>query len=262
MLKCTDCLHPEGLPSIKTESVDCFLADLPYGVTQNTWDTIIPLDHLWTEILRITKPKSAILFFTKQPFTTLIINSNPNLFRYDLIWEKEKGTKFFEANDRPLPSHENILVFCKNGSPQYYPQKVPGKAYVKPTGDGHKSSNYGSDAFDDYSTVNSGDRYPTTVLKFARDHANQGIHPTQKPVALYEWLLRSYTKPNDLVVDPTFGSGASALACLRLHRQYFGCEINAEYYHLAHQRLQRFVRDGVDSFKKPEKKINGQMTLI
>lgn len=245
-----DCLSEKGLRSIPDSSVSCVLADPPFQMTKNEWDILIPIDSFWKEIIRISKPNAAIIIFTKQPFTTYMINSNPNIFRYELIWVKEKPTKFFESEKRPLPIHENILIFCKNGYPTYFPQMENGIPYRKTVNNSRKSNNYGKNMFDKHTTKNQGSRYPTTILFFKRDHANIGIHPTQKPVDLYKWLIKSYTKKGDLIVDPFLGSGSSILACISLGRKYIGYEKDPEIFLIMNKRIERFIRDRSDTYKK------------
>lgn len=208
------------------------LTDLPYGTTQNKWDSVIPMADLWKEWKRVCKPGSPIVLFTQQPFTTTVAASNIKQLRTEWIWCKSQGTGFLNANRYPLKSHKNILVFCDR-MPPYYPQKSSGhKPYV--TGKGKKTSNYG--AFENKETVNTdGTRYPTTVLEFKSD---KGIeHPTVKPVALCEYLIRTYTQPGAVVLDCCAGSGTTLVAAVKAGRIAIGIEKDPQYHVLAQKRV-------------------------
>jgi site-specific DNA-methyltransferase (adenine-specific) len=188
-----DCL--EKMKDIPDTSVDCIICDLPYGTTGNKWDSVIPMADLWGAWKRVCKPGAPIILFTQQPFTTTVAASNLKQLKTEWIWEKPQGTGFLNANRYPLKNHENLLVFCDR-SPAYHPQKSAGaKPYI--TGRGRKSTNYG--AFENQQTVNTdGSRYPKTVLSFNQE---KGLHPTQKPVELLSYLIRTYTQPNAVILD-------------------------------------------------------------
>ena len=224
-----DCLY--RMNEIPTGSVDMILTDLPYGTTQNSWDSVIPLDQLWTAFKRVCRPGAPIVLFTQQPFTTTVAASNLKELKTEWIWEKPQGTGFLNANRYPLKSHENILVFCDR-TPLYNPQKDSGyKPYT--TGRGRKTSNYGS--FDDIPTVNTdGSRFPKTVLSFKQE---KGLHPTQKPVALLEYLIQTYTVPGMTVLDCTMGSGSTGVAALNKARSFIGIERDPTYYGIAVERI-------------------------
>jgi DNA modification methylase len=224
-----DCLEQMAL--IDDHSVDCCIVDLPYGTTQNPWDSVIPLPDLWTAWKRICKPGAPIILFTQQPFTTTVAASNLKQLKTEWIWEKPQGTGFLNANRYPLKNHENLLVFCDR-SPAYHPQKSAGaKPYI--TGRGRKSTNYG--AFENQQTVNTdGSRYPKTVLSFNQE---KGLHPTQKPVELLSYLIRTYTEPNAVILDCCAGSGSLAIACINSGRKFICIERDETYHAIAEKRI-------------------------
>lgn len=227
-----DCL--EVMPLIAAKSIDLILADLPYGTTKNSWDVIIPFEALWQNYERIIKDNGAIVLTSQQPFASMLIMSNPKLFRYEWIWEKEKGTGFLNANRMPLKSHENILVFYKS-LPTYNPQKEKGKPYLK-NRVSNRTTNYGK--FKLLSTNNNGDRYPKSILKFNNDSQNgSSLHPTQKPTALLEYLIRTYTNENQTVLDNTMGSGSTCLAAKNTNRKFIGIEKEENYFDIAVKRI-------------------------
>ncbi len=225
-----DCL--DLLPGIPDGSIDMVFADLPYGVTANKWDSVIPFEPLWAELLRVGKRNAAFVFTATQPFATALINSQPRLFRYDLVWEKNWPSGWLNSKKMPMRSHEHILVFSA-GNMTYNPQKVPGKPYsVKRS---HRSQTYGGARSQDGSY--GAERHPQSVLRIAHAERRAGRHPTQKPVALLEWLVKTYTNPGDTVLDPTMGSGTTGVACLNTGRQSIGIEKDATYYATAQRRL-------------------------
>lgn len=224
-----DCLL--RMEEIEDGSVDMVLTDLPYGTTQNKWDSIIPLDQLWAAWKRICKPGAPIVLFTQQPFTTTVAASNLKQLKTEWVWEKPQGTGFLNANRYPMKNHENILVFC-DGTPRYNPQKSFGHTPYT-TGRGRKSTNYGD--FDNTPTVcTDGSRYPKTVLKFNQE---KGFHPTQKPVALLEYLIRTYSNEHDTILDCTCGSGSTGVAAINTGRKFIGIEKDETYYRIAEERI-------------------------
>jgi site-specific DNA-methyltransferase (adenine-specific) len=223
-----DCL--EKMKNIPDGSVDAIIADLPYGTTANNWDSIIPMNDLWTAWKRVCKPGAPIILFTQQPFTTTVAASNLKQLKTEWIWEKPQGTGFLNCRKYPLKSHENILVFC-DGLPPYTPQKTTGCRSYR-TGKGRRSSNYGH--VERLQTVNTdGTRYPKTVLRFTPD---KGLHPTQKPVALIEYLIKTYTIPNAVILDCCIGSGTTAVAAINTGRQFIGIERDPKYHAIAVKR--------------------------
>jgi len=224
-----DCL--ELMPSIEDKSIDMILCDLPYGVTaRNKWDVPIPLDLLWKEYKRIIKDNGAILLFGMQPFTSLLVTSNLPMFKYELIWRKQLPTGFLNAKKQPLRNHESLLVFYKK-QPTYNPQFSEGKPYKVKCGG--TSANYGKQK--SIATVSDGTRYPLSVLDFAGD--KNKLHPTQKPVALCEYLIKTYTNENELVLDNCAGSGSTGVACQNTNRSYILIEKEPKYYNIINQRL-------------------------
>lgn len=225
-----DCL--EVMTSIPDGSVDMICCDLPYGTTRNRWDSIIPLDELWVHYRRIAKPNAAIVLSAQAPFDKVLGASNLVNLRYEWIWRKESGTGYLNAKKAPLKDHENILVFYRQ-PPTYNPQMRQGfKPYVYKQG-ATKSKNYGTQT--GAITESNGERYPVTVLDFPRDRGN--LHPTQKPVALIEYLIKTYTNEGDTVLDNTMGSGTSGVACINTGRKFIGIEKDAGYFKIAEERI-------------------------
>ncbi|WP_342993424.1 site-specific DNA-methyltransferase [Lactococcus lactis] len=239
-----DCL--EGMKRIPDGSVDMILCDLPYGTTQNKWDVIIPFYKLWGQYERIIKDNGAIVLTGQQPFSSKLIMSNLELFRYEWIWEKEQGTGFLNAKKIPLKNHENILIFYKK-LPIYNPQFKQGEP--RSSWAGGESSNYRKFEKQTYDNP-TGKRYPVTVQRFVA-HQNHGLHPTQKPVALFEYLIKTYTNKGDTVLDNCMGSGTTAIACINTERKFIGFETNEEYYNKSLQRIKNNVTQ-LDLFEEQE----------
>lgn len=241
-LRCGDCI--DLMADVPDRSIDGIIADLPYGTTQCDWDTLIDFPALWTHYERILKPTGVILMFSAQPFTSNLIVSKPNLYRYLWYWEKEKGTNFFRVGRQPLRVIEEIVVFAFGASYTYNPQMVPlDKPYrhTMPlkhsaiTGRGEISAKTQTAAQREYKVYT--ESQPKNLLKFARDNGNKGVVPTQKPIALLEYLVRTYTNPGDLVLDNTMGSGTTGVACRRLERRFIGIEIDAARFAIAESRI-------------------------
>ena len=225
-----DCL--EGMKQIPDGTIDAVICDLPYGTTRNQWDSVIPLDQLWTEYRRITKPNAAIVLFSQQPFTSALVMSNPQMFRYEWIWQKEQGTGFLNAKKMPMKEHENVMVFYRD-LPTYNPIMKQGYEPYGGTTKADTSSNYGSHG--EVVKDNHGERYPTTIVQFDRD--TDGFHPTQKPVDLLRYLVLTYTNEGDTVLDNCMGSGTTAIACIKERRHFIGFELSKEYYDKAVKRI-------------------------
>ena len=231
-----DCL--ELMKNIPDKSIDMILCDLPYGTTECKWDNIIPFEDLWKEYKRIIKDNGAILLFSQQPFTSFLTCSNINMFRYEYIWEKSSSTGFLNAKKMPLKKHENILVFYKK-LPTYNPQFTQGKPYTtKRTG---TPSIYRQDLVRT-DTINNGFRYPTDILLFKNPN-NKNVHPTQKPVPLLEYLIKTYTNEGDLVLDNCMGSGSTGVACVNLNRKFIGIEMDEKYFNIAKDRINKAMKD-------------------
>ena len=229
-----DCL--ELMKNIPDGSVDLVLCDLPYSskkrkTTWNDWDCEIDLSLLWEEYNRIIKDNGAIVLFATDLFSAELITSNYKNYKYKWIWQKECGTGFLNAKRMPLRDFEEILVFYKN-QPIYNPQMREGKPYVCTKGS--KSKNYcKTDKI--VTTENNGERYPLTIISFKRDKSK--LHPTQKPVALLEYLIKTYTNENDVVLDNCMGSGSTGVACINTNRNFIGIELDKGYFDIAEKRI-------------------------
>ena len=231
-----DCL--EGMKRIADGSVDMILCDLPYGVVQCKWDTVIPFEPLWEQYKRVIKPNGAIVLTASQPFTSALVMSNPKMFKYCWVWEKSKATGFLNAKRRPLVAHEDVLIFCK-GTPVYNPQFTNGAPYNK----GLRKAQTEDDVYGKFAQTavksNSGRRYPRSVQYFkTAESEGQTQHKTQKPVALFEYLIKTYTNAGELVLDNCMGSGTTAIACMNTGRDFIGFELDKGYYDIACKRIE------------------------
>lgn len=230
-----DCLI--GMQSIDDKSIDCIICDLPYGQTQNKWDSIIPFDKLWKQYKRIIKDNGAIILFGNNLFSAHLIISNEEMYRYSLVWQKTTPTGFLNAKRQPMRSHEDILVFYKK-QPTYNPQKTSGHtrkvSLARHKSNSKKTTDYGEHEFKSYDST---ERYPTSVITFPTDRQKSSIHPTQKPVALIEWLIQTYTNAGDLILDNCIGSGTTAVAALNTGRHFIGFETDTEYFNKANERI-------------------------
>ena len=211
-----DCL--ELMREIPDGSIDMVLADLPYGTTSCKWDTVIPFEPLWAAYRRVCKKSAAIVLTASQPFTSALVLSNPDWFKYELVWHKERPSAPGVAKYRPLPQHETILVFG-SGRTTYNPQMGRGEPYRVASTAGGKDHAFGFSG-KPFVRVNSGERFPTSVLSVKTQRRNS--HPTQKPVALMEYLIRTYTNAGQTVLDNTMGSGTTGVACVNTGRRYIG----------------------------------------
>jgi site-specific DNA-methyltransferase (adenine-specific) len=224
-----DCL--EVMKDIPDKSIDMILCDLPYGTTRNKWDSIISLNQMWTEYERIIKDNGAIVLTAQTPFDKILGTSKIELLRYEWIWIKQQGTGFLNSKKMPLKATENILVFYKN-PPTYNPQMRTGfKPYTSKSGKG--SSNYGEQV--QVVTESNGERYPLNWIEVVYD--KDKLHPTQKPIALFEYLIKTYTNEKDLVLDNCAGSGTTGVACKNLNRNYILIEKEPEYIDIINARL-------------------------
>lgn len=223
----------EILPSLPDGSVDLILCDLPYGITACVWDTLIPLAPLWAQYQRIIKPRGAIILTAQQPFATDLINAARPWFRYEIIWEKTKALGFLNANKMPLRAHENVLVFYKR-LPIYNPQFTEGKPYSRNGATSSNTSIY-RDIKKRVTSDNNGRRYPRSVLCFPQE--GRTGHPTEKPQALFEWLVKTYTNQGDTVLDNCMGSGTTAAACESTGRRWIGIELDSDFCKIIVDRL-------------------------
>ena len=226
-----DCL--ERMKEIPDGSVDMILTDPPYGTTACKWDSIIPLEPMWEQLKRVIKPNGAIVMTASQPFTTTLISSQMKLFKYSWLWDKGQGTGFLNAKRQPLRSCEDVVVFYKK-QPTYNPQMRLGFKPYKCKQGATKTQNYGNQS--GAITVSDGSRYPLTLVAFNRDGAK--VHPTQKPVALMEYLIKTYTNETDTVLDFTMGSGSTGVACVNTNRKFIGIELDEDYFRIAKNRIE------------------------
>ena len=243
-----DCL--EVMKNIPDKSIDMILCDLPYGCTQNSWDSIIPFDLLWEEYHRVMKPNTAVVLFGDGIFSHKLAMSNPKEFRYNLVYAKRVPTGFLNANRMPLRKHEDILVFYKH-LPTYNPQMTKGTVISrKATNDSRLSPNYGK--FNPrYNYCSHGKRYPTSIISDQCDLIKNKItHATQKPVAICEYLIKTYSNEGDVVLDNCCGSGTTAVACINTNRKYVCIEKDTEFYNTAKKKGRiGFKRQGTKGFK-------------
>ena len=228
-----DCL--EVMRQFPDKSIDMILCDLPYGVTACKWDIVIPFEPLWEQYERIIKDNGAIVLFGSEPFSSYLRMSNIKNYKYDWIWDKvNRYTGYHNCKNAPLRRYETISVFAKQKT-TYNPQMTVGKPYKK-TGD-YSSKIYGTGKIKK-TGENSGTRYPYNILQFKGDDKKNGfLHPTQKPVELFEYLIKTYTNEGELVLDNCMGSGTTAIACINTNRNYIGFEIDPDYYEAALERI-------------------------
>lgn len=231
-----DCL--ELMKEIPDGSVDMILADPPYGRTNCEWDSVIPLEPMWREYNRIIKTNGAIVLFSQQPFETDLIQSNRKFFRYEIIWNKNSTTGFLLANKMPLKKHENIVVFYKK-LPTYNPQKTHGKPYGNKRRTGYDSQGVYKGTQLIHKTNETGDRFPTSIIDFSNFNRNDRFHPTQKPTALLEYLIRTYTNQGEVVLDNCMGSGSTGVACVNTGRDFIGIEKDDKYFEVAEERIRK-----------------------
>jgi site-specific DNA-methyltransferase (adenine-specific) len=229
-----DCM--ELLPLVPDASVDMVLCDLPYGTTQNKWDSVLPLDRLWVQYKRVVKPDGAIVLFSQGIFTARLILSNQSMYKYSLVWDKVLISGFLNAKKRPLSSHEDIVIFYEKLQ-TYNPQRFKGdKNHGSKTIKSIPVGNYGQRMVVD----NTDDlKYPRSILRFAKPSSLVTLHPTQKPVPLCEYLIKTYTNPGEIVLDNCLGSGTTAIACINTGRQYIGIEKEEQYFNVALERIKQ-----------------------
>ena len=226
-------------PNIEPQSIDLLLTDFPYGTLnkkRNEWDKIIDYDKFWHYVSIICKPNCAIVSTAAQPFTSVLISTNYSDFKYCLVWEKSKSTGYLNAKKQPMRSHEDIVVFYKK-QPTYNPQMTVGKPYDK--GKAIRDAiQYGKQTKAVHVKNTEGTRYPRSVLYFKTAEDEGKLHPTQKPIALYEYLVRTFSNEEDTVLDPCMGSGTTGSASLNTNRDFIGIERDTDYYTIAEKRLQ------------------------
>lgn len=230
------------MKDIPDGSVDLILCDLPYGVLNKNnpsakWDNIIPFEPLWEQYKRIIKDNGAIVLFGSEPFSTELRHSNIKMYGYDWIWKKQKPTNFYSVKWQPLKEHENILVFYKH-KPVYNPQGT--KSVCVKNGRKNKSSNlYGN--YDGGNYIQTVGSYPRSILEYPTEGDKNRLHPTQKPIALLEYLIKTYTNENNIVLDNCMGSGSTGVACINTNRKFIGIELDDTYFEIAKNRIEQMA---------------------
>ena len=242
MLHLGDCLDVmQGIPD---GSVDMVCTDPPFGTTACKWDSVIPFEPMWAQLKRIVKPNGAIVLMASQPFTSALVMSNVKMFRYCWVWEKTMASNFAQCKKAPFKKHEDICVFFKK-QPRYNPQMQSGKAYVDARCNGSRAASVGSLKTVIRSSIkNNGTRYPSSVQKFSNGN-NGNVHPTQKPVALMEYLIHTYTNPGETVLDFTCGSGTTGVAAANTSRKFIGIERDPDYFTIAQARIRKAQADAI-----------------
>lgn len=240
---CMDAI--EFMKQVDDNSVDMILCDLPYGTTACKWDEIIPLELMWKEMKRIAKDNCAMVFTSSQPFTSKLVMSNIDMFKHEWIWEKQKASNFMSFKFQPAKYHENIIVFCKN-TPKYNPIKwiiEESKRDKRKTINNPVTNKDGiHGGIQRVRNADDGTRYPKSIIQINKS-INKNVHPTQKPDELFEYLIKTYSNENDLVLDCVIGSGTTAVACRRINRNFIGNDNNKEYVEATKERLSQCVLD-------------------
>ena len=244
-----DCLEVMDKLIAEGVKVDTIITDPPYGTTACKWDSVIPLEPMWEQLKRVIKPNGAIVIFGSEPFSSALRMSNIKQYKCEWYWKKERGTNFVQAKRYPMRVVENVLVFCKN-TPNYYPIMRSVKPYThvlplrKPNSTQHMNSN-STDSNGKRIVKTYSEAYPTNVLEFSRDNMSKGksYHPTQKPVALMEYLIRTYTNEGETVLDFTMGSGTTGVACVNINRKFIGIELDEGYYKIASERIHKVLSE-------------------
>lgn len=236
-LRYGDCL--DLFQKTEPQSVDAIIADIPYGTTACKWDTVIPFEPMWAGIKRVIKPRGAVVLFGSQPFTSALVMSNPQWFRYEWVWNKSHSSGFQYAKYRPMQKHESICIFGDGGG-TYNPQMTKGERKANRSGavetERRRDSVMGK-GLANLSRVWNDTYYPATSLYFDCGRRADSVHPTQKPVALMEYLVRTYTNEGDIVLDFTMGSGSTMVACVNTKRNGIGWELDADYFEIAQKRI-------------------------
>ena len=233
-----DCL--ELMQDIPDKSIDAIICDLPYGTTACKWDSVIPFEPLWQQYNRIIKDNGAIVLFGGQPFTSALISSNYKMYRYNWVWDKQRGSNFATVKKRPFNSFEDICVFYIK-QPTYNPQMISGEPYTRTQS---KIGDFKSDMVENkknIKTISDGKRYPLTILSYPMVGQTNKIHNTQKPLELIKYLVKTYTNENDWVLDNTCGSNTTGIACYDLNRNYIGIEKDIDIYNVAKERVEKNI---------------------
>ena len=230
-IKNADCFNE--FKNIQNKTVDLVCVDLPYGQTACKWDSVIDLSKMWDDLKRICKGDCVYVFFCTTKFGNTLINSNPKWFRYDLVWQKSNSVGHLSANKMPLREHEMVYIFYKKWN-VYNPQKTKGKPYIVKGSKLKNKDVYGQTEVPTHGNI-TGDRYPTSIIKF--NNPIKKLHRTQKPTDMLEWLIKTYSNDNDIVLDFTMGSGSTIEACMNTNRRYIGIEKDKDIYLVAKDRL-------------------------
>jgi len=240
---CCDMFSDNGLRSIPDGCVNAIITDFPYGVLnkRNEWDKVIDYDEFWKEARRVGTPTTPTITTAQMPFTAFLVSTNYKDFKYSMVWEKSKASGYLNAKKQPLRAHEDIVVFYDKQC-TYNPQMTQGKPYNKGCAV-RDTEAYGKQSKAILVKNDDGLRYPRSVQYFVTAESEGKLHPTQKPLALYEWLVKTYTNEGDVVLDPCMGSGTTAIACLRNNRRFIGFESNPNYFHTAMARIDGEGRD-------------------
>jgi site-specific DNA-methyltransferase (adenine-specific) len=232
-----DCF--DVFPFIEDKSIDAIICDLPYGTTACKWDSILPLDKLWGEYKRVLKPNGVILLTASQPFTTILIGNDLKMFKYNLVWDKVAVTNPMLAKKQPMRCHEDILVFYDK-QPIYTPQMRVGVKWSRAGKKQHTTDTLGRSTLFNNGSDESEMKYPKSIITFSNADKTKNKHPTQKPIDLMEWLIKTYTNEGDMVLDNTMGSGTTNLACIKLNRKSIGIEKEKQYYDVAVRRASEY----------------------
>ena len=232
-----DCL--ERMKEIPDGSVDAIICDHPYGVVSCGWDSVIPFEPMWEQLKRIIKPNGAIVLFGSEPFSSALRMSNIKQYKYDWVWDKRLPSGMQIAKYRPMQRHENIMVFCENGTPKYYPIKTPQK---ERTGKIYSKSETSPVKYDDGKLKTYKEKNPQSIIEFYK-RDGKSLHPTQKPVALLEYLIKTYTQEGETVLDFTMGSGSTIVAALNTNRKAIGIELNEGYFNITKERIEKVLNN-------------------
>jgi len=232
-----DCF--DVFPFIEDKSIDAIICDLPYGTTACKWDSVLPLDKLWNEYKRVLKPNGVILLTASQPFTTVLIGNDLKMFKYNLVWDKVAVTNPMLAKKQPMRCHEDVLVFYDK-QPTYNPQMRVGVKWSRAGKKQHTTDTLGQSTLFNNGSDESEMKYPKSIITFSNADKTKNEHPTQKPIDLMEWLIKTYTNEGDMVLDNTMGSGTTNLACIKLNRKSIGIEKEKQYYDVAVRRASEY----------------------